>query len=76
MMHVPGIIASKTPLEMNRFRLSRNQAIEKKLNRRCTQMDADEERWQSPKNQGHDGYSGMYGLDQLFRPVFICVHRR
>jgi hypothetical protein len=41
MMHVPGIIASKTPLEMNRFRLSRNQAIEKELDRRWTQMRRD-----------------------------------
>jgi hypothetical protein len=46
------------------------------INRRSTQMDADEESRQSPKKRGSNGYSAGSGLDQLFRSVFICVHLR
>jgi hypothetical protein len=39
-------------------------------------MNADEEKWQSPKYRAPDEHSFMSGLDQRFRPVLICVHLR
>ena len=58
------------------FGLSRLHTVEIELNRRWTQMDADEESRQSPKNQGPNGYPAGSGLAQCFLPVFICVHLR
>jgi hypothetical protein len=62
--------------QASRPALIRNHAVEKKLNRRLTPMDADEERRQGPKNQGPNGCAALVGLDQLFRPAFICVYLR
>jgi len=37
-------------------------------------MNADEEKWPSPKYREPVGGSFISGRDQRFLPVFICVH--